>query len=107
MATAVLELERAAAVVEIDAEIKQEAEAVLKQLGFSLSRAVNLFLSFVIARKKLPEVLNRPFIPSLDDMTKEEFDALIQEAFDDIDAGRYYTVEEVRKEIEDRYEASL
>ena len=100
MTTALLELD---SVIEVEPELKKKADAVLNELGLSVKGAVDLFLRNVTSRKKLPEELKRPPIPCLEDLTEEEFDALMEEAFDDIEAGRTYTIEEVRKFMEEQY----
>ncbi len=69
--------------------------------------AVDLFLRNVTSRKKLPEELKRPPIPCLDDLTDEEFDALMQEAFNDIEAGNYCTQEELEEELYRKYGITL
>lgn len=60
----------------VEPEIKEEAEAILSQLGISASSGINMFYRQIILWKGLPF---RPSIPasrpaSLDEMTKEEFD---------------------------------
>lgn len=48
---------------------------------------------------KLPQ--NIP--PSYDTITKEEFDREIQRGMDDIEAGKTYSIEEVRAELKRDY----
>ena len=38
----------------IDADVKQEAEKVLKEIGISMSSAVNIFLKTVGREKRIP-----------------------------------------------------
>ena len=61
----------------VEPEIKAEAEAILAQLGISASNGINMFYRQVILWRGLPF---RPSVPvsrplSLDEMTREEFDA--------------------------------
>jgi len=61
----------------VEPEIKAEAEAILEQLGISASSGINMFYRQIILWRGLPF---RPYVPagrplSLDEMTKEEFDA--------------------------------
>ena len=61
----------------VEPEIKEEAEAILAQLGISASNGINMFYRQIILWRGLPF---RPSVPasrplSLDEMTKEEFDA--------------------------------
>ena len=104
MSTALLELD---SVIEVEPELKKKADAVLNELGLSVKGAVELFLRNVTSRKKLPEELKRPPIPCLEDLTEEEYDAMMEEAMADVEAGRTYTIEEVRKEMHERYGVAL
>ena len=88
-------------VIQVEPELSSQAEAIFKQLGTSISEATDTFLRYVVARKKLPEVLNELPIPCIDDMTAEELDALVCKAFDEIEAGDCYTPEEARKILEE------
>ena len=90
--------------VEVDADIKRKADAVFEELGISAGNAVNLMLNHIAVQKRIPEYLGRPPIPCLEDMTEEEFDAMIQEAVDDIEAGRVYSIEEARAIMEAEYD---
>ena len=61
----------------VEPEIKEQAEAILAQLGISASNGINMFYRQIILWNGLPF---RPAIPekkmtTLEDMTKEEFDA--------------------------------
>ena len=60
----------------VEPEIKEQAEAILAQLGISASNGINMFYRQIILWRGLPF---RPSVPagrplSLDEMTKEEFD---------------------------------
>ncbi|MBQ7155552.1 MAG: type II toxin-antitoxin system RelB/DinJ family antitoxin [Synergistaceae bacterium] len=84
-------------VIQIEPELSSQAEVVLKQLGMTLSGAMDAFLQYVISRKKLPEDLRRPPIPCIDDMTEEELDELFAQGIAEIEAGHYYTAEEAEQ----------
>ena len=92
-----------AAYVEVDAKLKGEADDVLGQLGTSVNSAVDLFLNFVVERKKIPEDLKRPPIPCLDDMTEDELDRIFLEGIAEIKAGRGIPAEVVEKELHEKY----
>ncbi len=100
MSTAVLELD---SVIEVEPELKKRADVVFNQLGMSASKAVNLLLNYVVSLKSLPKDLGRPPIPCLEEMTEEEFDAMIQKGVEDIKAGRTYSIEDVRRILEEDY----
>ena len=40
--------------VRIDAELKEEAEVILDDMGLSISTAVNMFLNTVVRKKEIP-----------------------------------------------------
>ena len=66
----------------VEPEIKEEAEAILAQLGISASNGINMFYRQIILWRGLPF---RPSVPasrpvSLDEMTREEFEQRWQEA---------------------------
>lgn len=85
--------------VEIEPTLKRQAEEILSKIGLSFSQAVNLFTRQIVLRREFPIELNVPVKKprSLEDMTEEEFDAMIQEGFDDIEAGRVHTIDEAKK----------
>ena len=89
--------------VEVDTDIKRKADAVFEELGMSAGSAVNLLLNHVAVLRRIPEDLGRPPIPCLEDMTEEDFDAMIQESIDALKAGRVYSLEEARRIIEVEY----
>lgn len=66
----------------VEPEIKEKAESILSSLGISASNGINMFYRQVILWNGLPF---RPSLPpttlrSLDEMTKEEFDAKLARA---------------------------
>ena len=96
MSTAVLE-------IEVDADLKERAEVVFEELGTSTSRIVNLLLNHVAVLKKIPENLGVPPVPCVDDMTEDEFDAMIDEAMESVKSGRTVSAEELREEMSEQY----
>ena len=89
----------------VEPRTKEQAEAILSSLGLSMSNAVDLFLKQVVIQKGIPfEIKLEPkFPPCIDDLTKEEMDALLQEAMDDIEEGRVYTKEQVEMILKKTY----
>ena len=73
----------------VEPQIKEEAEAILSQLGISASNGINMFYRQIILWRGLPF---RPFIPdtrpaSLDEMTREEFDAKMARGLEQANNG--------------------
>ena len=83
--------------VRVDPELITKAEDVLSNKGFSYSKAVELFTKNIIRNGLRLEAIgyDKPPVPCLEDLTEEEFDAMIQEAVDEIERGEYYTSEEM------------
>lgn len=93
----------------VEPEIKEQAEAILAQLGISASSGINMFYRQVIMWNGLPF---RPSIPmrrplSLDEMTKEEFDAKMARGLAQAKAGEGLPADEffssLRQEIMQSY----
>jgi DNA-damage-inducible protein J len=89
----------------VEPEIKEEAEAILAQLGISASSGINMFYRQIILWRGLPF---RPSVPanrpiSLDEMTKEEFDAKMARGLEQAKAGEGVPADEffasLRQEI--------
>lgn len=82
--------------VRIDNEIKKEAEKVLKQLGFGMTTAINLFLRAVIWHNGIPFSLEIP-----NKKTMKVFKEIDEEiASGHIKGKRYKSVEELRKDLD-------
>ena len=93
----------------VEPEIKEQAEAILAQLGISASNGINMFYRQIILWRGLPF---RPSIPasrplSLDEMTKEEFDAKMARGLAQAKAGEGVPADEffasLRQEILESY----
>ena len=77
--------------LQIDAHIKESAEAVLKQLGIPLPVAVDMFLYQISLTGGIPFALKLPQAPAsinADTMTSDELRAKLENGFDDMQAGR-------------------
>ena len=93
----------------VEPEIKEEAEAILAQLGISASNGINMFYRQIILWRGLPF---RPSLPasrpiSLEEMTKEEFDAKMARGLAQAKAGEGVPADEffksLRQEILESY----
>lgn len=86
--------------VRMDKDIKDNAEAILDELGISASAAVQMFYKTIIREQGLPLNLNirknkRPL--DVSDLTDEELEKLLDEADAEVEAGHYVTVDQMRK----------
>ena len=86
----------------VEPNIKEQSEAILNNLGLSMSNAIDMYLRQIVMNKGIPfEVrmnINTPV--AMGALDKEEFDAEIAKGLDDIRAGRTFTAAEVRAEME-------
>lgn len=82
----------------VEPNTKEQAEAILSSLGISMSNAIDMFLKQVVINKGIPfELKLEPKKPLfVEELTKEELDAAMHEAMDDIKENRLYTPEEVK-----------
>ena len=86
----------------VEPEIKEQAEAILAKLGISASSGINMFYRQIIMWNGLPF---RPSIPSnrplsLEEMTKEEFDAKMERGLTQAKSGEGVSAEEFFSSLE-------
>ena len=91
----------------VDPETKEQAEAILNQLGIPMSNAIGMFLKQVVMQRGIPFEMKIPAsVPaSLGSMTKEQFDKELQKGMDDIAYGRVVPADEVEDEMRKMYGA--
>ncbi len=82
----------------IDAELKEQAEGILSQLGITPSGAVQMLYRQIVLHRGLPLDLHLPVQRPLaaGSMTREELDAALAEGIESLKAGPVYTAGEVR-----------
>ena len=89
----------------VEPEIKEQAEAVLNQLGIPMSNAVGMFLRQVVLHRGIPFDMKlparRPLV--MGEMTPEELDAAIRDGMSDIENGNVFTADEVDAELRRLY----
>lgn len=85
----------------VEPEIKDQAEAVLEQLGITMSNAVDMFLRQVIFQKGIPFEVKLPQAEPLSygSLTKEEFNSAIESGMADVKCGRVHTADDVEAEM--------
>ena len=85
----------------VEPSIKEQAEAILDQLGISTSSAVEMFLRQIILQRGIPFEMKLPAQKplTLGSMTKEQFDAEIRKGYNSIIEGRTCPADELEEEM--------
>lgn len=89
----------------VDPEVKEQAEEVLKELGITMSNAVNIFLRQVVLQKGLPFDVKIPKDApvSYEELTSEELKKELEKGFNDLQSGRVVSSEAVAERIIKEY----
>ena len=85
----------------VDPETKEQAEAILNQLGIPMSNAIGMFLKQVVLQRGIPFDMKLPAAKptAIGGMTKEQINIELQKGMDDIAAGRVVSADEVEDEM--------
>ena len=83
--------------------LKKEAEEILDKLGVPVSVLIDALYRQIILQGDIPaDIQNFDYgFKDLEDMTKEEFDAMLQEGFDQIERGEGIDAKEFFDELEE------
>lgn len=89
----------------VEPEVKEQAEAVLNQLGIPMSNAVGMFLRQVVLQRGIPFEVKLPSEAPLayGSLTKEQFNVEINKGMADIENGRVYSADEIEAEMRKDY----
>ena len=89
----------------IEPELKEQAEAVLGQLGIPMSNAIALFLRQVVLQRGIPFDMklphNKPLALGL--LSEDEFNAEIEKGFADYTSGRVVSADSVAERVRRDY----
>lgn len=92
----------------VEPEVKEQAEEILSLLGISMSNAVGIFLKQIVLQNGMPfEVKLPPHPLDVSKMTKEEFNAFLQEGIDAAESGEHLPFDDVMDEIERQLENEI
>jgi addiction module RelB/DinJ family antitoxin len=85
----------------VDPETKEQAEAILDQLGIPMSNAIGMFLKQIVMQRGIPFEMKIPVsVPvSVGSISKEQFNMELQKGMDDITAGRVISADAVEEEM--------
>ncbi len=80
----------------VEPEVKKEAEEIISELGLSVSSVINSLYKQIILRKGIPYALTIPEQPkAVDEMSKVEFDTMIETGLAQAKNGESLPAEEV------------
>ncbi len=78
----------------VQPEIKQQAEAVLERIGLPVSVLIDTLYRQIIMTGGVPYALSVPKLQTLDGMTTEQFDAMMEQGYREAQSGQGLGVEE-------------
>lgn len=92
--------------VRIEPELKEQAEAILGQLGIPVSNAVNIFLKQVVMQRGIPfdVKLSQAKPLGISDMTEKELDSELEKGYADFVQGNTKSVANTFSEIRRDYD---
>lgn len=83
----------------VQPEIKQQAEAVLEQLGLPVSVLIDTLYRQIIMTGSIPFALKIPKIPTRDSMTQQQFDAMMETGYLQAKNGQSLPIDEAFAKI--------
>lgn len=87
----------------VEPDIKTKAEAIMANLGLPASVVINALYHQVIYNNGIPFPLVIPNkLPSLEDMSKEDFDLMLQESYDQAMRGEGTPFEQVLNDVKNK-----
>lgn len=91
--------------VRVEQDVKQRAEAIMEQLGVPVSAVINMLYKQIIMTQSIPFSLSLPStVHTRDDMTKEEFDAMMLRGLEEAAENRGRPVVDVCRELRQELE---
>lgn len=87
--------------VRLEPSVKEQSEAILNQLGIPMSNAIALFLQQVILHRGMPFELKLPTEAptAFGALTDEQFNAIIEQGIAEYAAGKAYSAQNVRAQM--------
>lgn len=84
----------------VEPEIKEQAEAIMAQLGIPASVVINMLYKQIIMTKSIPFTLSIPNAPvARDEMSNREFDRMLQKGLEEAKADDSLPATEVFSKI--------
>ncbi len=84
----------------VEPEVKTEAEAIIAELGLSVSAVINSLYKQIILKNGIPYTLTIPSAPKArDEMSKAEFDTMMETGLNQVKNGESVPAEEAFEEL--------
>ena len=84
----------------VEPDVKEKAEEIMAELGIPVSVVINMLYKQIILTKSIPFSISIPTpIKSLDEMSKEEFDAVMKAGYEDAVLGKSSPADSVFSEL--------
>ena len=84
----------------VEPDVKEKAEEIMAELGIPVSVVINMLYKQIILTKSIPFSISIPTpIKSLDEMSKEEFDAVMKAGYEDAVSGKSSPADNVFSEL--------
>ena len=83
----------------VQPEIKQQAEAILAELGLPVSVLIDTLYRQIIMTGGIPYSLSVPKIPTRDSMTDAQFDAMMEKGYQQAKNGQTIPLDEAFRQI--------
>lgn len=88
----------------IEPEVKEQAEAILGELGIPASNAINMFYKQIILQRGLPFEVKLPQHPlDVGNLTEEQFNAELEKGYADMKVGRVVPAKKAFADIRGSY----
>ena len=96
---------QAAFSVRMDENLKKQFEGLCSDFGMNVTTAFTIFAKAVVRERKIPFEISQPLQrpKSVEEMSKEELFASLEEGLDSMEAGTGRPAEEVFKELREKY----
>ena len=86
----------------VQPEIKQQAEAILANIGLPVSVLIDTLYRQIIMTGGIPYSLSVPQIPTRDGMTDTQFDAVMEKGYRQAKSGQTIPLDEAFAQIRER-----
>lgn len=89
----------------IDTSLKENAEAILSQLGITPSSAIQMLYSQIVLENGMPFVSKLPIVKptAIGGMTRAELNAELAKGIESMKNGKVFTADEVDAEFQEEF----